>query len=159
MITRRNALLAGGVSLLVAHRLSLGQPVAPIHRVGWLSFSSEATGAHLFAAFRQGMHDLGWQEGKNIEYRIVYSGSDVNRVDVLASELVSQKVDVIVVGAAPTTRALQRATKTIPIVMANVVDPVGDGFVVRLAKAEATSLALPTCMTPFLRRCYCGQMR
>ena len=80
------------------------------------------------------MHDLGWQEGKNIEYRIVYSDGDVNRVDALASELVSQKVDVIVVGAVPAARALQRATKTIPIVMANVVNPVDGGLVASFAK-------------------------
>ena len=91
-------------------------------------------GADLLAAFKQGMHDLGWQEGKNVEYRIVYADGDVNRVDALASELIRQKVDVIVVGNAPTTRALQRATKTIPIVMANVADPVGNGFVASLAK-------------------------
>jgi len=134
VITRRSVLVASGIGLLVAHPLSRGQPAATIRRVGWLSIASESSTANLLAVLKQGMHDLGWQEGKNIEYRIVYSGSDVNRVDALASELVSQKVDVIVVGAVPTTRALQRATKTIPIVMANVVDPVGNGFVASLAK-------------------------
>jgi putative ABC transport system substrate-binding protein len=134
VITRRGVLLAGGIGLLVAHPLGRGQSATTIRRVGLLALASETSGANLLAALKQGMHDLGWQEGKNIEYRIVYSGSDVSRVDALASELVSQKVDVIVVGAVPTTRALQRATKTIPIVMANVVDPVGNGFVARLAK-------------------------
>jgi putative tryptophan/tyrosine transport system substrate-binding protein len=134
VITRRGVLLAGGIGLLVAHPLGRGQPVASIRRVGWLTFASETSGANVIAALKQGMHDLGWQEGKNIEYRIVYSDGDVNRVDALASELVSQKVDVIVVGAVPTARALQRATKTIPIVMANVVDPVANGFVASLAK-------------------------
>jgi putative tryptophan/tyrosine transport system substrate-binding protein len=132
--TRRGVLRAGGIGLLVAHRLSRGQPAATIHRIGWLALASETSAANLLAALKQGMHDLGWQEGKNIEYRIVYSDGNVNRVDALASELVSQKVDVIVVGAMPTTRALQRATKTIPIVMANVIDPVGNGFVASLAK-------------------------
>jgi putative tryptophan/tyrosine transport system substrate-binding protein len=134
VITRRSVLLAGGAGLLLAHPLGRGQSATTIRRVGGLALASEASGANLLAALKQGMHDLGWQEGKNIEYRIVYSGSDVNRVDALASELVSQKVDVIVVGAVPTTRALQRATKTMPIVMANVIDPVGNGFVVSLAK-------------------------
>ena len=134
MITRRHIVLAGGASLLVAHPLTRGQSATAIRRVGGLALASEASGANLLAALKQGMHDLGWQEGKNIEYRIVYSGGDVNRVDALASDLVSQKVDVLVVGAVPTTRALQRATKTIPIVMANVIDPVGNGFVASLAR-------------------------
>jgi len=120
--------------MLVAHRLSIGQPAATIRRVGWLTVGSEASVAYLLATLKQGMHDLGWQEGKNIEYRIVYADGNVNRLDALASEVMSQKVDVIVVGSAPGVRALQRATKTIPIVIANVVDPVGNGFVASLAK-------------------------
>ena len=73
MITRRGVLRAGGISLLVAHRLSRGQPAATIHRIGWLALASETSAANLLAALKQGMHDLGWQEGTNIEYRIVYS--------------------------------------------------------------------------------------
>jgi len=132
LIRRRSALLAGA-GLLVAYQLSRGQPAPLIRRVGWLALVSEASGAHLLAALKQGMLDLGWQEGKKIEYRIGYCDGDVNRADALASELVSRKVDVVVVGAVPTTRALQRATKTVPIVMANVIDPVGNGFVASLA--------------------------
>ncbi len=134
MIARRSVLLAGGIGLFVAHRLSLGQPAATIRRVGWLSFGSKAISAPYYAAFFQGMRDLGWQEGKNIEYQFVYADGDVNRLDTLASELIGQKVDVIVGGNAPTTRALQQATKTIPIVMANGANPVGNGFVASLAK-------------------------
>ena len=134
MITRRSVLLAGGIGLLVAHPLGRGQSVTTIRRVGWLSLGSEATVANLDAAFRQGMHDLGWLEGKNVEYRIAYASGDASRLDVLARELIGQKVDVFVVGNVPGARALQRATKTIPIVMANVADPVGNGFVASLAK-------------------------
>lgn len=127
-------MLAGGSCLLVAHRLGHGQPAPTIRRVGWLAFGSEASGAELFAALIQGMRDLGWLEGKNVEYRIVYAYSDVNRMDVLARELIRQKAEVIVAGSAPTARALQRATKTLPIVMANVANPVGTGLVASLAK-------------------------
>ena len=134
MITRRSVLLAGGIGLLVAHRLSRGQPAATIRRVGMLQFSSEAAGAHLRAAFTQGMHDLGWLEGKNVEYRIVYANGDVDRLDALAGELVGQKVEVIVVSSSQAARAAQRATKTIPIVMAGVSNAVGAGFVASLAK-------------------------
>jgi putative tryptophan/tyrosine transport system substrate-binding protein len=133
MITRRGVLRAGGIGLLVAHSLARGQPAATIRRVGGLSFGSKASSAHFYAAFIQGMRDLGWMEGKNIEYRIVYADGDLNRLDASASELISQKVDLIVVGSAPGARALQRATKTIPIVMVNVANPVGNGFVASLA--------------------------
>ena len=134
MITRRSVLLAGGAGLLVAHPLSRGQPTATIRRVGWLGAGSEAGGAHLRAAFKEAMQDLGWLEGKNVEYRIVFANSDVDRLDALASELIGQKAEVIMVGNSPAARAAQRATKTIPIVMAGVANAVGSGFVASLAR-------------------------
>jgi putative ABC transport system substrate-binding protein len=134
MVTRRGVLLVGGIGLLVAHPLSRGQPVSTIRRVGVLQIASEATGAHLRAAFRQGMHDLGWLEGKNVEYRIISAGGDVDRLDALASEMIGQNVEVIVASTSSATRAAQRATKTIPIVMVGVSNAVGTGFVASLAK-------------------------
>ena len=134
MITRRRFSLAGGIGLLVAHRLSRGQPAATIRRVGLLQFASEAAGAHLRAAFKQGMHDLGWLEGKNVEYRFVYADGDVDRLDALANELIVQKVEVIVLGSWQAALAAQRATKTIPTVIANVSNAVGAGLVASLAK-------------------------
>ena len=134
MITRRSVLLAGGAGLLVAHPLSRGQPAATIRRVGLLTFSSEATSAHLRAAFKQGMQDLGWLEGKNVEYRFVYANGDVDRLDALARELVGQKVDVILVGSSQSAAAAHRATKTVPIVLAGVANAVGAGLVASLAK-------------------------
>ncbi len=134
MITRRSVLLVGGVSLLVAHRVSRGQPIATIRRVGWLSIGSETSPTELYAVFKQKMQDLGWLQGKNVEYRTVYADGDVNRLDAIAGELIRQNVEVIVVGNATSTRAVQRATKTIPIVMTAVNNPVGNGFVASLAK-------------------------
>ena len=134
MITRRNVLLAGGVGLLVAHPLSRGQPAATVRRVAWVSLGSKASPAEAYAAFKQGMQDLGWQEGKNVSHEAAYADGDMRRLDVLASGLIAEKVDAIVVGNATSTRALQRATKTIPIVMASVNNAVGNGFVASLAK-------------------------
>ena len=134
MITRRSLLLAGGIGLLFAHRFTRGQDAATIRRVGLLQFSSEAAGAHLRAAFRQGMLDLGWMEGKNVEYRFVYANGNVDRLDALAGELIGRKAEVIVVSSGQTAGAAQRATKTIPIVMAGVSNAVGAGFVASLAK-------------------------
>jgi putative tryptophan/tyrosine transport system substrate-binding protein len=134
VITRRSVLLAGGIGLLVAHRSSLGQPAATIRRVGYLGFGSQAANTHLRAAFTQGMQELGWLEGKNVEYRIVYAEGDASRLDALARELVGHQVDVILVGSGQSAVAAQRATKTIPIVMAGVANAVGAGLVAGLAK-------------------------
>jgi putative tryptophan/tyrosine transport system substrate-binding protein len=134
VITRRSVLLAGGISLLVAHRLSHGQPTATIRRVGVLSLGSESLGAPFRMALAQGMRDLGWVEGKNVEYRLAYANSDLHRLGALANELLVQKVEVIVVGSTQATVAAQRATKTTPIVMIAVSNVVGAGFVESLAK-------------------------
>jgi putative ABC transport system substrate-binding protein len=134
--TRRTVLLAAGLSLFVAHRLSRGQSAMTIRRIGCLSLGSETPIAYLYAAFKQGMHDLGWLEGKNVEYRFGYADGVVDRLDALAGELVRQNVDVIIVGNPATTRTAQRASKTIPIVMVGVGDPVGNGFVASLARPE-----------------------
>jgi putative ABC transport system substrate-binding protein len=135
VITRRSVLLAGGISLLVAHRLSQGQPAATIRRVGLLTLGSKPAGdPPSLTEFKQGMHDLGWLEGTNIEYRFAYAGGDVDRLDALASELIGQNVEVIMASSSQVTRAAQRATKTIPIVMVTISNAVFSGFVVSLAK-------------------------
>ena len=134
MITRRNILLAGGIGLFFAYTLGRGQPAGTIRRVGWLSLGSEAAVANLDAAFKQGMYELGWLEGKNVEYRMAYANSDASRLDALARELVRHQVDVILVGNGQSASAAQRATKIIPIVMAGLANAVGSGFVASLAK-------------------------
>ena len=119
---------------MAAHPLSRGQPASAIHRVGVLLTSSEATSARLLAAFSQAMRDLGWVEGTNIEYRIVSASGDVDRLDALANELIRQNVELIVAASSAGTRAAQRATKTIPIVMVNASNALDSGFVASLAK-------------------------
>jgi putative ABC transport system substrate-binding protein len=137
VITRRGVLLVGGIALIAANPLSHGQAASTIRRVGVLLISSEATGAHLRAAFTQAMHDLGWLEGKNIEYRIVSADGDVGRLDALANKLIEQEVEVIVASSSATALAAQRATKTTPIVMVAVSNAVGLGLVASLAKPKA----------------------
>ena len=134
MITRRSVLLAAGIGPLVAHRLSFGQPAATVPRVGLLAFASETASARLWKAFKEGMHDLGRLEGKNVEYRAAYADGDKDRLGTAVSELIGQKVDVILVGNGQSARAAQRATKTIPIVMAGLPNAVDTGFVASLAK-------------------------
>lgn len=135
MITRRSVLLTAGIGLLVAHRLSFGQqPAATIPRVGLLAFASETTSAHLWKAFKEGMHDLGRLEGRNVEYRAAYADGDKDRLGTAVSELIGQNVEVILVGNGQSARAAQRATKTIPVVMAGLPNAVNTGFVASLAK-------------------------
>jgi putative ABC transport system substrate-binding protein len=134
VIARRRFLLAGGIVLLAARSPAWGQPDAKIRRVGFLSIQSSILGARLYDAFRSGMHDLGWREGQNVEYRAAYADGRVERLDALAKELIEQKVEVIVVGGAPIARAAQKATNTIPIVMANVSNAVDNKFVASLAR-------------------------
>jgi putative tryptophan/tyrosine transport system substrate-binding protein len=134
VVTRRSVLLAGGAGLLVAHRQGRGQPAATLRRVGVLSLASEATAAPLRAALTLGMQEHGWREGKNVEYRFAYANGDVNRLDALTGELIAKQVEVIVVSSSQGVRAVQRATKTVPVVMAGVLNAVGAGFVASLAK-------------------------
>lgn len=134
MIVRRRLLLFGSIGLLVVHPLSRGQPAPAVRRVGILSGTSEVATGQLRAAFSQGMQDLGWMEGKNVEYRIAYANGDVGRLDALASELIEQKAEVLVLSNSQAARAAQRTTKTTPIVMAGVSNAVGAGFIATLAK-------------------------
>ena len=110
------------------------QQTAKAARIGYLSPTSAAADALYSEAFRQGLRALGYVEGQNIFIEARYADGRSERLSDFAAELVRLKVDVIV--AAPTTavRAVQRATRTIPIVMAFAGDPVGEGFAVGLAR-------------------------
>jgi len=127
VITRREVSLAGGLGVLAAHGLTLGQTTARNRRVGCLG--TPTTGQPLFEAFKQGMRDLGWLEGRNVEYRGFPAGRVVSQFDAMAVELVSQQVDVILATSTQATRAAQRATTTVPIVMTGSSNAVGNGFI------------------------------
>ena len=94
------------------------QPVAKAARIGYLSPSSAADDAVQSEAFRQGLRALGYVEGQNILVEARYADGRPERLQELAAELVRLKVDVIVTGPTTAIRAAQRATRTIPIVMA-----------------------------------------
>jgi putative ABC transport system substrate-binding protein len=86
------------------------------------------------AAFVKGLQELGWVEGRNIQIDYRYSGGDSERTRKYATELVALAPDVILAGNTSTVAPLQRATRTVPIVFAGVVDPVAAGFVDTLAR-------------------------
>jgi putative tryptophan/tyrosine transport system substrate-binding protein len=112
---------------------ALAEAQSKLARVGFLSASSSATLTARVDAFRQGLKELGYVEGRNIviEYRWAYG--KVDRLPELAAELERSKVDVIVTAGPSATRAAKQATAT-PIVMAFDSDPVASGFVASLAR-------------------------
>jgi putative ABC transport system substrate-binding protein len=96
--------------------------------------------------FPRAMRDLGYSEGRNLVIEWRFANGQYDRLSSLASDLVSKKVDVIVVNSTPSAKAAQASTSTIPIVMSLVGDPVGSGFVASLARpgGNITGLALAT---------------
>jgi putative ABC transport system substrate-binding protein len=131
---------AGWFSILVASLVFFfgvaadAQQTGKIFRIGFLDSSTASGMAVLIDAFRQEMSKLGWVEGKNftIEYR--FAEQKPERLPELAADLVRLKVDLIVVTAGPPASDAKRATTTIPIVIANTADPVGEGLVASLAR-------------------------
>jgi putative tryptophan/tyrosine transport system substrate-binding protein len=130
----------GFITLLGATALAwplAGCPRAPVARIGFLGLERR------LEKFRQGLGDLGYLEGRDVV--IEYRPSDpADRLPDFAAELVASNADVIVAGGSLAVRAVQQATRTIPIVMTGTSDPVGTGFVASLARpgGNITGLSL-----------------
>jgi putative tryptophan/tyrosine transport system substrate-binding protein len=105
-----------------------------VRRIGVLMSvdENEPEGKRRYSAFTQALADLGWNEGRNVRMDVRWSGGDTNRIQVLAQELVGLQPDIIVTSSTPVTVAVQRETRTIPIVFENLGDPVVSGIVQRL---------------------------
>ena len=110
------------------------QQPAKIFRIGYLDSSTASGSALLVDAFRQELSKLGWNEGKNIAIEYRFAEQKPERTPELAADLVRLQVDLIMVVGQPTALAAKKATTTIPIVMANVADPVGAGLIASLAR-------------------------
>ena len=109
------------------------QQPTKIPRIGYLSATSLSTTAARVEAFRRGLNELGYTEGKDILIQYRYAEGKLDRVRELALELVRLNVDVIVSGGPAATGPAKEATTRIPIVMGQDTDPVGNGFVASLA--------------------------
>jgi putative tryptophan/tyrosine transport system substrate-binding protein len=96
------------------------------------------------SAFTQALADLSWTDGQNVRINIRWAGDDNNRIRALAQELVGLQPDIIVTGATPATAAVQRETRTIPIVFANVGDPVASNLVARLERPSGNITGFAT---------------
>src|SRR5215831_1101601 len=95
-------------------------------------------------AFMQALAGLGWTDGRNARIDLLWAGGDINRIRASAQELVGLQPDIILASATPATAAVQRETRTIPIIFANAADPVASGLVARLDRpsGNATGFAL-----------------
>src|SRR5215813_13759906 len=122
------------VLILATIHLAEAQQPKKIPRIGFLSSVSPTTIPTRVEAFRQGLRELGYVEGKNIVVEYRYAEGKLDRLSELAGELVRLKVDVIVSAAPTLTRAAKQASVTLPVVMAYDDDPVGSGFAASLAR-------------------------
>jgi putative ABC transport system substrate-binding protein len=134
--------LALGALLFALSVSAQAQQPKKVPRIGFLAAISPAAISARIEAFRQGLKELGYVEGKNIV--IEWRSADADQVPGLAAELVRLKVDVIVTAGPIATRPAKGATKTIPIVMAQDDDPVGNGFVASLARPGGNITGLAT---------------
>jgi putative ABC transport system substrate-binding protein len=122
-------------SLLFARCSSAqAQPASKMSRIGYLSSVSKDSDSYRSDAFRQGLRSLGYVEGQNITVEYRYAAGDLKRFPDLVDELIQLKIDVMVVSSAPGVLAAKKATQSIPIVMTNVGDPVGEGIIDSLAR-------------------------
>jgi putative ABC transport system substrate-binding protein len=147
-MNRRDTVLAllalGAASVPLA---SVAQQQGNVRRIGFLGVRSRPTPSNPsygYEEFAQGMRDLGYIEGRNIVIEWRYADGNYDRVPGLAAELARMNLEVIVTHSTPATRALQRATSIIPIVIAAVGDPVGSRFAESLARpgGNITGLAM-----------------
>jgi putative tryptophan/tyrosine transport system substrate-binding protein len=131
---RRREFIAGlgsAVALPLAARAQQGDRVRPIGVL--MSFDEDDPEGKLrYSAFTQELASLGWTDGRNVRMDLRWAGADINQMRALAQELVGRQPDIILAGGTPPTAALQRETRTIPIVFAGVSDPVASGVVARL---------------------------
>ena len=121
-------------SVVLAPLAAEAQQAEKVWRVGYLSSSSAEREWTRFAAFQQGLRELGYLEGKSISIEQRYAGGEFERLPELAAELARLKVDIFVIAGAPAAHAAKKASSVIPIVMTAVADPVGMGLVASLAR-------------------------
>jgi ABC-type uncharacterized transport system substrate-binding protein len=152
-VTTRRAFLGTLAGALVTAPLAAqAQEAAKVARIGYLA-NNLAANPQMREAFRQGLRDLGYVEGRNlvIEYRDAEGKYD--RLPALAAELVALKVDVIVVPTTLAAQAAKQATKTLPIVFAAVADPATSGLVTSLARPGGKVTGLSNLNTELVGKC------
>jgi putative ABC transport system substrate-binding protein len=136
MMRRREFITLVGGAAVVWPVAARAQQARRLRRVAVMAGSAEGdieVRARV-AALRQGLEELGWMEGRNINIHHRWAGADLDQLRTSAAELVAMAPDVLFGAASPATAALHQATNTIPIVFAQVADPVVQGFVASTAR-------------------------
>jgi putative ABC transport system substrate-binding protein len=134
MKTKITVLALSAVLFALGSSTEAQQP-KKVPRIGFVFGIGDANNPGLrVEAFRQGLRDLGYVEGKNILVEYRYIEGKLDRIPGLVAELVQLKVDVLLVVTLPSIRAAKQATKTIPIVMVTAQDPVATGLIDSLAR-------------------------
>ena len=139
----------GTLGLLAAPRAAEAQPAGQVPRVGYISPGSSSDPMRLrrFEAFRQGLRELGYVEGQSIVLEPRWAEGQYARYPALVADLVRLKAAVIVVVGGTATKAAKEVTRTVPIVMSLVIDPVGSGLIPSLAhpggNVTGTSIMAP----------------
>ena len=142
-MNRQIMILAFLVQLFIGFVIAHAQQPGKVPRIGLL-YASASGNSHRVEAFRQGLRELGYVEGKNIIIEYRYADGKRDRFSAHASELVRLKVDVIVTGGGGGTRPAKEATSMVPIVMSQDDDPVGNGLVASLARPGGNITGLAT---------------
>jgi ABC-type uncharacterized transport system substrate-binding protein len=137
--------LIAAILLAFVQEVEAQQPTK-VPRIGYLVFvpASSPVIRQRIEAFRQGLRELGYVEGKNIFIEYRYAEGKLDRLRALADEFVRLKVDIIVSTGGSATRAAKEASSTIPVVMTNDPDPVGNGYIVSLARPGGNITGLST---------------
>ena len=135
MNNRRKLVIALGVGVLTAPLGSLAQPQGKVWRIGFLGRETAAGYEKELEAFRAGLREFGYVEGKNLVIGYRWAEGNDDRLPQLAGELLREKADIFVTHSGPGVRAALRATTTVPIVAASMaIDPVALGLVKSLAR-------------------------
>jgi putative ABC transport system substrate-binding protein len=145
------SLLGGAIALPLAAR---AQQSEPMRRIGVLMNTSadDPEGRSRISAFSGGLQQLGWIDGRNVRIDTRWPGGDADLVRKYAVELVGLAPDVLLASASPSAVALRQVTSSVPIVFANVIDPVGAGFVASLARPGGNITAAATSARVLSRR-------
>jgi ABC-type uncharacterized transport system substrate-binding protein len=136
MMRRRDFITGAAGSAAVLPFAAHAQQGARVRRIAVMPPGTErdAEANARLSAFRQVLDQLGWRENRDVQFQYWWTDGNAERIRAAATEMVAAKPDLILSGVTPGVQALKRETTTIPIVFANVADPVGSGLVPNLAK-------------------------
>ena len=135
---KRPQFIAGLGSAAAWPVVARAQQPGRMRRIGVLMGFDEndPEGKPRYSAFTRALADLGWTDGRNVRIDLRWGGGDINRIRAIAQELVGLQPDIILTNTTPAIVALQRETRTIPIVFVNTSDPVASGIVARSPEWE-----------------------